>query len=407
MHLCVSTISWKSTAVSQKARIPFYRNPAIRGIIAQLVVLGLVVWALLTIFFNTIHNLQTRGIQTGFSFLDQVAPFAVGFSPFIDFKLGESPYWLVFVIGIQNTIIVSVLGVIAATILGFVIGVMRLSPNFFLSRFAALYIETFRNIPILLQLMFWNFAVFLPLLPFPKDSISLGGQGYLNNRGLFLPKITPTEGIGPWILGLAVVASIAAMVLLVRWAKRRQYETGRRPPGYLYGIGVGAGLIAFVLLVFQPLGAEYPEPGRFNMTGGVQIPLPLFSLWFALSTYTAAFIAENVRAGIQSVSHGQTEAAQSLGVPRGIMLRLVIVPQALRVIIPPTISQYLNLTKNSSLAVAVAYEELVSLWSGIALNQTGQALVIIGMTIAVYETLSLLTSAVLNWYNKRVQLVER
>jgi general L-amino acid transport system permease protein len=400
-------VSRKNSTVSQKARIPFYRNPAVRGVIAQIVVLGVVVWALLTIFFNTIHNLQTRGIQTGFSFLDQVAPFAVGFSPFIDFKLGESPYWLVFIIGVQNTIVVSVLGIIAATILGFLLGVARLSPNFFLARFASLYIETFRNIPILLQLMFWNFAVFLPLLPFPKDSIDLGGQGYLNNRGLFLPKIIATEGIGFWVLLIAVVVAIAAVILLNRWAKRTQYATGRRPPGVVYGLLIGIALVVLVLLVLQPVTAEYPEAGRFNMTGGVHVPLPLFSLWFALTTYTAAFIAENVRAGIQAVSHGQTEAAQSLGLKRGTMLRLVIIPQALRVIIPPTISQYLNLTKNSSLAVAVAYEELVSLWSGIALNQTGQALVIIGMTIAVYETLSLLTSAVLNWYNKRVQLVER
>jgi general L-amino acid transport system permease protein len=393
--------------LSQNARIPFYRNPAIRGIVAQVVVLGLVVWALLTIFFNTVHNLEVRGIQTGFSFLDQVAPFAVGFSPFIDFKLGESPYWLVFVIGIQNTIIISVLGIIAATILGFLIGVMRLSPNFFLSRFAALYIETFRNIPVLLQIMFWNFAVFLPLLPFPKDSFGLGEQAFLNNRGLFTPKASLVPGIGPWALLIAVIASVAAIVLLSRWAKRTQYATGRRPPGVLYGLGITVVLIGLTMLIFQPLTFETPVLGRFNLTGGLEIPLPLFSLWFALTTYTAAFIAENVRGGIAAVSHGQTEASQSLGLKRGTMLRLIIIPQALRVIIPPTISQYLNLTKNSSLAVAVAYEELVSLWSGIALNQTGQALVIIAMTIAVYETLSLLTSAILNWYNKRIQLVER
>jgi general L-amino acid transport system permease protein len=164
-------------------------------------------------------------------------------------------------------------------------------------------------------------------------------------------------------------------------------------------------VLAFLL--FEPLKFELPELGRFNLSGGIQVPLPLFSLWFALSTYTAAFIAENVRGGIVAVSHGQTEAAQALGLRRTAMLRLIIIPQAMRVIIPPTISQYLNLTKNSSLAVAVAYEELVSLWSGTALNQTGQALVIIAMTIAVYETLSLITSAILNWYNKRVQLVER
>jgi general L-amino acid transport system permease protein len=393
--------------LSQKARIPLYRNPTVRGIVAQVVVLGLVAWALLTIFNNTVHNLRVRGIQTGFDFLFQTAPFAVGFSPFIDYKLGESPYWLVFLIGIQNTIIVAILGIIAATILGFLIGVMRLSPNFFLSRFAALYIETFRNIPVLLQIMFWNFAVFLPLLPFPKDSFSLGGLFFLNNRGLYFPRPIFAGLPGLIEIVLAIVIGIAAIFLFNGWARRRQYDTGQRPPGILYGLLTLIGLVALVFLVFNPLKFELPEAGRFNLTGGVQLPLPLFSLWFALSTYTASFIAEEVRAGIRSVSHGQTEAAQSLGLRRPTMLRQVIIPQALRVIIPPTINQYLNLTKNSSLAVAVAYEELVSLWAGIALNQTGQALVIIAMTILVYLTLSLTTSVVLNWYNKRIQLVER
>lgn len=395
-------------ASAQKARIPFYRNPAVRGIAAQLVVLAIVIWALATIFSNTIHNLRLRGIQTGFDFLTQSAPFAVGFSPFIDYKIAHSPYWLVFVIGIQNTIIVSVLGIISTTILGFVIGVMRLSPNFFLSRFATLYIETFRNIPLLLQLMFWNFAVFLPLLPFPQKSLGLGGEIFLNNRGLYLPKPIATSVVGVWALLAAFILGIIAIWAFLRWSRQQQYLTGRRPPGVLYGLLVMAGLIGLVFLLFDaPLTFERPELGRFNLTGGVQIPLPLFSLWFALTTYTASFIAENVRGGIASVAHGQTEAAQALGLSRAKMLRLVTIPQALRVIIPPTINQYLNLTKNSSLAVAVAYEELVSLWAGIALNQTGQALVIIGMTILVYETLSLITSAILNVYNKRVQVVER
>ena len=395
-------------ALAQKARIPLYRNPAVRGVVAQLVVLAIVAWALTTIFLNTVHNLRVRGIQTGFDFMDQVAPFAVGFSPFIEYKLGETHYWVVFLIGIQNTIIVSILGIVAATIVGFTVGVMRLSPNFFLSRFAMLYIETFRNIPVLLQIMFWNFAVFLPLLPFPQQSLSAGGEIFLNNRGLYLPKPVPTDGLGIWALGLASILGIVAIYVFLQRARRTQFETGRRPPGVLYGLLVGVGLIALVFFIFDaPLRLERPELGRFNLSGGIQIPLPLFSLWFALTTYTAAFIAENVRGGIASVSRGQTEASQSLGLSRAKMLRLVVIPQALRVIIPPTINQYLNLTKNSSLAVAVAYEELVSLWAGIALNQTGQALVIIAMTILVYEALSLITSAILNIYNKRVQLVER
>jgi general L-amino acid transport system permease protein len=395
-------------ALAQKARIPLYRNPVVRGIAAQVAVLAIVIWALVTIFNNTVSNLRVRGIQTGFDFMDQVAPFAVGFSPFIEYKLGETHYWVVFLIGIQNTIIISVLGIVAATIVGFTVGVMRLSPNFFLSRFAMLYIETFRNIPVLLQIMFWNFAVFLPLLPFPQQSLSAGGEIFLNNRGLYLPKPVPAEGLGIWALLAAFIIGIVAIYVFLQWSRRRQYLTGRRPPGVLYGLLVAVGLITLVFLMFDaPLKLERPELGRFNLSGGIQIPLPLFSLWFALTTYTAAFIAENVRGGIASVSRGQTEASQSLGLSRAKMLRLVVIPQALRVIIPPTINQYLNLTKNSSLAVAVAYEELVSLWAGIALNQTGQALVIIAMTILVYESLSLITSAILNVYNKRVQLVER
>ncbi|MGF1620536.1 MAG: amino acid ABC transporter permease [Rhodomicrobiaceae bacterium] len=394
--------------MSSKARIPFYRNPAIRGIAVQIAVLGLVVWALLTVFDNTVTNLRERGIQTGFSFFDQVAPFAVGFSPFIEFKLGESTYWEVFLIGIQNTIIVSVLGIFAATIIGFLVGVMRLSPNFLLSRFALVYIETFRNIPLLLQIMFWYFAVFLPLFPPPRESLDLADGLFLNNRGLYLPKPLLTEGIGVWALALAVILGIVAYVALVRWAKNKQYHTGHRPLGRLYGLLTLAGLIAFVFLVFDsPLKFETPELGRFNLSGGIQVPLPLFALWFALTTYTGAFIAEEVRGGIRSVSHGQTEASQSLGLRRGTMLQLVVIPQAMRVIIPPTINQYLNLTKNSSLATAIAYEDLVSLWAGTALNQTGQALIIMGMTFAVYIGLSLTTSGILNLYNKRVQMVER
>ncbi len=394
--------------MSSKARIPFYRNPAVRGIAAQITVLVLVVWALVTIFNNTVINLNRLGIQTGFGFFDQVAPFAVGFSPFIEYRLGESTYGTVFLIGLQNTILVSVLGIIAATILGFIIGIMRLTPNYLLSRFALVYIETFRNIPLLLQIMFWYFAIFLPLFPLPRESIDLANGMFLNNRGLYLPKPIAEPGIGIWALGVAVILGIIAYVAFVRWAKKKQYHTGHRPLGRLYGLLSMAGLIVFVFLVFDaPLTFQVPELGRFNLSGGIQVPLPLFSLWFALTTYTAAFIAEEVRGGIRSVPHGQTEASSSLGLRRTPMLQLVIIPQAMRVIIPPTINQYLNLTKNSSLATAIAYEDLVSLWAGTSLNQTGQALIIMAMTFGIYIVLSVSTSLILNWYNKRIQIVER
>ena len=393
--------------MTERTRVPLHRDPKFRALIIQVVALGLVVYGFYSLFQTTVDNLVARGIQTGTSFFDEVAPFQIGFSPFFDYKLGESTYIDVFFVGIQNTILVAVLGIVAATILGFFIGVIRLSPNWLISRGALAYIEIFRNVPLLLQIMFWNFAIFLPSLPAPKNSIELGAF-YLNARGFHtpLPVIENSTGFGIWIALLAILC--LGLVVFARRAKARFEETGQQLPVGLISLAtiVGGGYILY-LIAGSPLIFDEPVLGRFNFKGGGQLPLPLFSLWFALTLYTAAFIAENVRAGIQSVSHGQNEAAHALGLSRKDTVRLVTIPQALRVIIPPTISQYLNLTKNSSLAVAVGYEELVAVWAGITLNQTGQALVIIGMTVAVYECLSLFTSFVLNWYNKRIQLTER
>ncbi len=393
--------------MTERTRVPLHRDPKFRALIIQLLALGLVVYGFYSLFQTTVDNLVARGIQTGTSFFDEVAPFQIGFSPFFDYKLGESTYIDVFFVGIQNTILVAVLGIVAATILGFFIGVIRLSPNWLISRGALAYIEIFRNVPLLLQIMFWNFAIFLPSLPAPKNSIELGAF-YLNARGFHtpLPVIENSTGFGIWIALLAILC--LGLVVFAKRAKARFEETGQQLPVGLISLAtiVGGGYILY-LIAGSPLIFDEPVLGRFNFKGGGQLPLPLFSLWFALTLYTAAFIAENVRAGIQSVSHGQNEAAHALGLSRKDTVRLVTIPQALRVIIPPTISQYLNLTKNSSLAVAVGYEELVAVWAGITLNQTGQALVIIGMTVAVYECLSLFTSFVLNWYNKRIQLTER
>ena len=393
--------------MTERTRVPLHRDPKFRALIIQVLALGLVVYGFYSLFQTTVDNLVARGIQTGTSFFDEVAPFQIGFSPFFDYKLGESTYIEVFFVGIQNTILVAVLGIVAATILGFFIGVIRLSPNWLISRGALAYIEIFRNVPLLLQIMFWNFAIFLPSLPAPKNSIELGAF-YLNARGFHtpLPVIENSTGFGIWIALLAILC--LGLVVFAKRAKARFEETGQQLPVGLISLAtiVGGGYILY-LIAGSPLIFDEPVLGRFNFKGGGQLPLPLFSLWFALTLYTAAFIAENVRAGIQSVSHGQNEAAHALGLSRKDTVRLVTIPQALRVIIPPTISQYLNLTKNSSLAVAVGYEELVAVWAGITLNQTGQALVIIGMTVAVYECLSLFTSFVLNWYNKRIQLTER
>ncbi len=393
--------------MTERTRIPLHRDPKVRAIVFQLAALAFVVYGIYSLFQTTVDNLVSRGIQTGTGFFDEVAPFQIGFSPILDYTLGESTYIDVFFVGIQNTILVAVLGIVAATLLGFFIGVVRLSPNWLVSRGALVYIEIFRNVPLLLQIMFWNFAIFLPALPAPKDSIEIGSF-FLNARGFHTPTpiIEDSTGFTIWMALLAVLA--AGLVVFARRAKTRFEETGQQLPVLWISAAVmGMGGYLLYLIAGSPLGFDVPVPGRFNFTGGGQLPLPLFSLWFALTLYTAAFIAENVRAGIQSVSHGQTEAAHALGLSRKDTVRMVTIPQALRVIIPPTISQYLNLTKNSSLAVAVGYEELVAVWAGITLNQTGQALVIIGMTVAVYECLSLLTSFVLNWYNKRTQLTER
>jgi len=393
--------------VTERARVPLHRAPKFRALVFQILALGLVVYGFHSLFQTTVDNLVARGIQTGTSFFDEVAPFQIGFSPFFDYKLGESTYIDVFFVGIQNTILVAVLGIIAATILGFFIGVIRLSPNWLVSRGALAYIEIFRNVPLLLQIMFWNFAIFLPSLPAPKNSIEMGSF-YLNARGFHtpLPVVDDSTGFTIWIAMLVILC--AGLVVFARRAKARFEDTGEQLPIGWISLGVifGGGYLLY-LIAGSPLTFDEPVLGRFNFKGGGQLPLPLFSLWFALTLYTAAFIAENVRAGIQAVSQGQNEAAHALGLSRKDTVRLITIPQALRVIIPPTISQYLNLTKNSSLAVAVGYEELVAVWAGITLNQTGQALVIIGMTVAVYECLSLFTSFVLNWYNKRIQLTER
>jgi len=390
------------------AKIPWHRDPRVRSIFFQVALLAATIWVVATILGNTVENLEQRGIRTGLDFMDETAPFNVGFSPFIEYELGESTYTDVFIIGVLNTMLVSFLGIIAATLLGFFIGVLRLSPNWLMARIASAYIEIFRNVPLLLQIMFWNFAVFLPLLPSPRQSWALGESAFLNNRGLYLPAPLVENTAGVWIIVAAVVATIAGIIVMRRWAHRRQDRTGEPFP--VLWVSVAAIVIVPVVAYFvagRPFTLDFPFLDKFNFAGGTRLPLPLFALWFALSTYTAAFIAETVRGGILAVSHGQTEAAHALGLNRKRTLDLVIIPQAMRVIIPPTISQYLNLTKNSSLAVAIAYEELVNLWAGIALNQTGQALIIIAMTIAVYETLSLVTSAFLNWYNAKKQLVER
>ncbi|WP_068827972.1 amino acid ABC transporter permease [Pseudomonas sp. BMS12] len=393
----------QTPANTSRPRGSVWTDPQVRAWAFQILAVIAVVALGWYLFHNTQHNLAQRGILSGFGFLDNSAGFGIS-QHLIDYKESDT-YGRVFVIGLLNTLLVSVIGIFLATILGFILGVARLSPNWLVSKLATVYIETFRNIPPLLQIFFWYFAVFLPL-PGPRQSMSLGDVFFLSNRGLNMPSPTMAEGFWPFLI--AVVVALAAIFYLARWASHRFEATGRTFPTLISSLILIVALPALAILLFgQPFTWDMPELKGFNFRGGwVMIP-ELMALTLALTIYTAAFIAENVRSGIQAVSHGQTEAARSLGLPAGKTLRLVIIPQALRVIIPPLTSQYLNLAKNSSLAAGIGYPDMVSLFAGTTLNQTGQAIETIAITMSVYLAISISISMLMNWYNKRIALIER
>jgi len=380
-----------------------WNDPKVRSIFFQAVLLILVVLAGMYIFGNTADNLERQGIATGFSFFGTTAGFGI-ITHLIEYNEASS-YGRAFAVGLLNTLLVAFCGIIAATILGVVIGISRLSKNWMVSRMAMVYIETFRNIPLLLQIFFWYFAV-LRALPQPKNSVNFLDSIFINSRGIYMPSAIYEDGFSLvlWALGIAVVA----VVVMARWAHKRQDQTGQQFHTIYYAIAllIGLPLLAFTVTGF-PLSWEIPALKGFNFAGGTVIIPEFVALWLSLSIYTASFIAEIVRAGIQAVSHGQTEAAHALGIKNGPTLQLVILPQALRVIIPPLSSQFLNLTKNSSLATAIAYPEMVSVFTGTILNQTGQAVEIISVTMAVYLSISLGISALMNWYNAKMALVER
>ncbi|MEZ5591775.1 MAG: amino acid ABC transporter permease [Gammaproteobacteria bacterium] len=382
---------------------PVWNDPTYRAIFFQLLLLVLVVGFGLYIFNNTTANLERQGIASGFGFLQTTAGFDI-ITHLIDYT-EESTYGRAFMVSLINTLVLAAIGIVLATILGVIVGIARLSPNWLIARMATVYIETIRNIPLLLQIFFWYFAV-LRSVPHPRDSMQIFDTFFLNNRGLYSP--APLFEQGFWLIPAALGIAIIAIITIAIWAKRRQERTGQPFHTVWVSLGIffGLPLLAAIVTGF-PLTWEYPELKGFNFRGGMVIIPEFMSMLLALSIYTAAFIAEIVRAGIQAVSHGQTEAAYALGLRPGPTLRLVILPQALRVIIPPLTSQYLNLTKNSSLAAAIAYPELVSVFAGTVLNQTGQAVEIIAITMAVYLALSLLISLFMNWYNQKMALVER
>lgn len=392
------------------ARASLVNDPKVRGVFYQsLLIAALVIFGYF-IVTNTVANLERQNIASGWGFLENTAGFGI-IQSLVAYQ-ETSTYGQAIVVGFLNTLLVAVVGIFFATIIGFIVGIARLSNNWVISRIAYCYVELVRNIPLLLQIFFWYFAV-LRAVPGKRDKWSLFDTFHLNIAGLRMPK--PIWESGSEFIGYALIIGIVASYIVSKWAHKRQDETGQQFPVFWTGLGLIIGLPVITYFVTgMPMYLEHPnyvETGPilrrgFELGVGFNLIPEFLALTAALAIYTAAFIAEIVRAGIQAVSHGQTEASHALGLRNGPTLRLVIIPQAMRVIIPPLTSQYLNLTKNSSLAVAIAFPDLVSV-GGTVLNQTGQAIEIIAIWMAVYLSLSLITSAFMNWYNQRMALVER
>ncbi|ESZ78388.1 amino acid ABC transporter permease [Mesorhizobium sp. L103C105A0] len=375
----------------------------VRGIFYQLLLGGCLLALALGIGMQTASNMRVRGIPLSFDFWNESAGFDIN-QTLIPYD-ALSSYGQAFWVGVVNTLYVSLLAILFATLLGFVIGVARLSPNWIVSKVAAAYVELVRNVPLLLQLLFWYNAVLKPL-PSPKASIAIPGGIYLNNRGLIVPEIHLHPGAG--LVGLAFVAAISCCVAFWFRARSIQRRTGRQLPVLLVSLATLIGLpLVLFLAAGEPVSFVAPQLRGFNFQGGHQLYPEFAALLIGLSVYTGSYIAEIVRGGIQAVPKGQTEAAHALGLAPGKTLRLVVVPQALRIIIPPLTSQYLNLIKNSSLAVFIGYPDLVQIFAGTVLNQTGAAVQVMAITLSVYLVISLATSLVMNACNQHFAIVER
>lgn len=400
------------TTISDESskKVSLWYDPRVRSIVSQTILVALIVWGMYALVTNTIHNLETRKIASGFDFLSTNAGFTL-IQSLIEYDQSAT-YGRAFVAGLLNTLYVASIGVVLATFLGFLVGIARLSKNWVISRVATVFVEVMRNIPLLLQIVVW-YKILLILAPDKFSRAWVLGIGEFNIKGFWTPAIIAQPGF--WMTGVSIVLAFVLAWLLARWARKRQEATGQQFPSFLAGLGI---IIFLPLIVFyisgSPATIEYPvfisegprlRQGFLAGKGFVFIP-EFLALLFALVLYTAAFIAEIVRAGILAVNHGQTEAAGALGLRRGKILRLVVIPQAMRVIIPPLTSQYLNLTKNSSLAMAIGYPDLMGA-GGIVLNQSGQAIEVIIMIMIVYLSFSLLTSLFMNWYNSKMSLVER
>ena len=392
----------RDTAGPQPWGPVFYNHPTVRGLLIQIIVILALVWLLLPAFIKATAYFSTGSIGNSFDFLKLTSGFAISLTmlPYSE----ASSYGAALLNGLLNTLLVAIIGVIFATILGVVVGVARLSRNWVIAKIAYWYVEVIRNLPLLFQILFWYLAV-LGLMPQPRQSINIFGEIFINNRGITVPRPETLPGSG-WFF-LAVLFACVGGLFLRAWARKRQEATGQQFPVGLSFLAVLILLPALAALVFgAPIKLEHPVLGTFRLQGGLTLIPELIALVIAMVTYTAGFIAEIVRAGILAVSHGQTEAGRALGMREGRITRLIVIPQALRVIVPPLTSQYLNLTKNSSLAVGIGYPDLVSV-GGTVLNQTGQSFQIIGIWMFCYLSISLATSLFMNWYNRRIALVER
>jgi general L-amino acid transport system permease protein len=378
------------------ARHAWWRDTKWQAVFYQALVLVALAVLAAWLVHNAADALTRRHVASGFAFLDKTAGFGISQTliPYTE----ESSYGRAMWVGLANTLLVSAASIVLSTILGFVVGIGRLSSNWLVAKLCTVYVETLRNIPLMLQVVFWYFGV-LQALPPPRESLALGSFLAINNRGLYVPELIFLPG--SWLVAAALVTGIAASYALHVWARARQLRTGHRPTMWWAMPLLIIGLPALALLAMRtPFALSWPELAGFSYEGGLQINPELAGLAIALSTYTAAYIAEIVRAGLLSVARGQSEAASALGLKPSHSLRLVLIPQAMRVIIPPLASEYLSLTKNSSLAIAIGYPDLVAVFAGTVLNQTGQAIEILTITMAIYLTLSLITSGLMNLYNR-------
>jgi len=393
--------------IKPKEQFNFFQDERVRSVFYQLLTALAVGWVAWFLFSNTAENLERRGLSFGLGFLNLVAPFDPDFK-LISFTAGVDTYWRIFIIGILNTLYVSFLAIIGMTFLGFSLGMMRLSSNWLVSNVALAWVEVARNVPLLLQIIFW-YSVIYAVLPRIKQSLDLSFGAelvFLNIRGLYVP--WPVAGDLLWITFAALLAAIIAAYIFRRWAQNRQDASGVKFPTFLPTAAI---VIIFPTLVFlmtgSPLAWDVPKIEGFNYTGGASLPRAFIALLAALIFYHSAYLAEAVRAGVLSVSKGQSEAAFAIGLKPNKVLSLVVIPQAMPAIVPPTISLWMNVVKNSSLATAIGYADLVAVYMQTSLNTAGHAIEIVGMTMLFYMIISLTISGLLNIYNKHVQLVER